>query len=92
MTTGKPTRCRHQGAPLTLTEEGFDVRLDPEPLGPLGELRCVLAGRRTYTVHTGTGAVFHRPARTIRSRPAGTIPRQHVHAEHQCTPSPPGES
>ena len=81
-------RCPHAGATLVLTEYGFDVRLDPEQLTPLGELRALVAGRATYTVHTSTGAVFHRGAYEIRQRPAGTRPRQEVHAEHACTPTP----
>ena len=83
-----PRRCTHPGTTLIRTETGLDVRLDPEPLDPLGELRALVAGRTTYTVHTGSGAVHPRPAATIRARPASTRPRQQVHAAHQCTPAP----
>jgi hypothetical protein len=83
--------CRHPGTELVVTELGFDVRLDPEVLDPLSELRAAVAGRRTFTVHAGSGAVFGRGASQIRARPAGTRPRQDVHAEHRC-PSTPGES
>lgn len=79
------SRCTHKGTIEVLTASGFDVRLDPEVLDTLGELRAILAGRRTYTRHTYSGEVHHRPAYKIRERPAGSRPRQDVHAEHRCT-------
>lgn len=78
------TRCTHAGSTLVRTESGFDVRVDDEVLDALDELRVILAGRRTYTLHVGSGAVFTRSAHRIRARPAGTVPRQDVHAEHRC--------
>lgn len=87
------SRCRHEGTELVLTELGFDVRLEPEVLTPLGELRVILAGGRTYTRHVYSGAVHHRGAYEIRTRPAGSRPRQDVHAGHRCpAPLTPGES
>lgn len=85
-------RCTHAGSALVLTESGFDVRIDDEVLDALGELRVILAGGRTYSVHLGSGAVFHRPPYKIRSSPAGSRPRVDVHAEHRCTPATLGQS
>jgi hypothetical protein len=88
--TATASRCRHEGSTLVLTEEGFDVRIEAETLDPLGELRVVMAGRRTYSVHTYSGAVFARLPYKIKAQPAGTRPRVEVHAEHTC-PVPRGE-
>ena len=85
MTVSRCPRCRSKVIEV-LTESGFDVRLDPDPLDPLGELLAAMAGRSTYTRHVGSGAVHHRPARVIRERPAGTRPRQDVHPDHVCPP------
>jgi hypothetical protein len=84
------TRCRRcRGEILEArTESGYDVTLDPAALTPLGELRAQVAGRTTYTRHTYSGAVHYRHPSTIRARPAGSRPRQDVHATHACTPDP----
>lgn len=83
--TGRCRRCR---APVidVLTEAGFDLALDPAVLTPLGELRAAVAGHATFTRYTFSGAVHHRPAYKILERPAGTRPRQDVHAVHTCAP------
>ena len=70
------------------TESGFDVKLDPAPLDALDELRCVLAGGRTYSRRWVRGEVYSRGAYKIRHEPAGTNPFVVVHAEHRCTPPP----
>lgn len=62
-----------------------DVALDPAPLNPPAELGRLLAGCRTWTLHSG-GQAHPRTAATIRARPAGTIPRQTVLADHRCSP------
>ena len=63
------------------------VRVDAAALTPLQELTAVVAGCRTWTLHPGISQLHPRTARTIRTRPAGT-PRQTVHADHVCTPTP----
>lgn len=89
---GGVSRCTHHGTTMVLTELGFDVRIDEETLDPIGELRATVAGLTTYTRHVGTGAVFHRGPGQIRERPAGTRPRQEVHAEHRCPPTTQGDA
>jgi hypothetical protein len=58
-------------------------RLDPVPLDAAGELAAVVAGRRTWTLHS-SGAVRLRGAKTITEWPAATVPRQQVYADHDC--------
>jgi len=70
---------------------GFQVRVDAQPLTPEQELLLILAGRRTWTLHTVADELHPRPARVIRQRPAGSTPRQTVHPDHVCTP-PPGRT
>jgi hypothetical protein len=86
-------RCRRQtiggwtrGGRL-LSEQ---VTVDAGPLDPEQELAHLVAGRRTWTLHTVPDELHPRDARTIRLRPAGTIPRQTVHPDHTCTPPPGG--
>jgi len=73
----------------TLTGQwyGMTQTLDPDPLTPVGELDAAMAGRRTWTLHTGVGELHPRGGWTIRTRPAGTRPGQTVHATHSCTPA-----
>src|SRR5689334_23333827 len=78
--------CRCPDLIQVLTAEGFDVRLDPAPLGPLEELAACVAGCHTFTRHDVSGAVHGRTPFVIRTRPAGTRLRQTVLAEHRCTP------
>jgi hypothetical protein len=61
-----------------------DVRVDADPLTPVQELDRLVAGCRTWTLHTVADELHPRPAHVIRTRPAGTRPRQTVHAEHAC--------
>jgi hypothetical protein len=68
---------------------GFQVTVDAQPLTPEWELWALLAGRRTWTLHVVPDQLYPRLPSTIRSRPAGTHPRQTVHADHECT-HPPG--
>jgi len=70
---------------------GFQVLVDADPLTPELELAMILAGRRTWTLHTVAEELHPRGARQIRTRPAGTYPRQTVHPDHVCTP-PPGRT
>jgi len=82
--------CRHRDPEVleVQTASGFAVKLDPEVLDPLGELRALMAGRLTFTRYTYSGDVHSRMPSKIRARPAGTRPRQDVHALHDCTPDP----
>jgi hypothetical protein len=84
------TRCRECRAEVALvrTSSGIDVHLDPEPLTPLAELVALMAGRWTFTRWTMSGDVHTRTPLKIKARPAGTVPRQDVHASHECTPTP----
>ena len=66
-----------------VTGVGIEVRIDDAELDALGELRCLVAGGTTYTRHA-SGEVHRRTATTIRTQPAGTHPRQTVHALHVC--------
>jgi hypothetical protein len=68
-----------------------DVRVDAHPLTAVQELHALVAGCRTWTLHTVADELHPRTVQVIRSRPAGTRPRQTVHAEHRCpgrTPLP----
>lgn len=76
-------RCRVEVLDVR-TVNGLDLTLEPETLDPLGELRAAVAGRSTYTRYPHSGAVHPRPAYKIRERPAGSRPRQDVHAAHRC--------
>ena len=64
---------------------GLDVCVNAAALDPRQELAALVAGCRTYTLHTVARELHPRDARVIRARPAGTVPRQTVHATHQCT-------
>lgn len=78
-------RCRCGAAVLSgLCSSGYDVAVDRAPLSALGELEAVLAGVHTYTHHSGPGELHHRSAFAIRTRPAGSVPRQTVHPVHLC--------
>ena len=79
-------RCKRcgRGVIAGLSDAGFDVELDPTELDTLGELAVTVAGGVTYTRHTWADAIAHRNGRTIRARPAGSQPRQAVHAAHDC--------
>lgn len=61
------------------------VTVDTDPLTPEGELRALVAGCSTWTLHTVAGQLHARLPATIRAHPAGTRPRQTVHPEHRCT-------
>lgn len=86
----RTVRCPHCRTPVWTGETGggkrlaLPVTLDPAALDPATELSAVLAGRRTYTRHTGTGEVHARSAAVIAARPAGGRPRETVHAAHTC--------
>jgi hypothetical protein len=58
-------------------------RLDPQQLDTTAELNALQSGRLTWTRHS-SGAVLLRSATVILARPAGTVPRQTVHADHAC--------
>ena len=64
------------------------VTVDSQPLDPVQELRALVAGCRTWTLHTVARELHPRGPDAIRDRPAGTRPRQTVHATHVCTPAP----
>jgi hypothetical protein len=88
------TQCRRCGR-LTVggwsgTGELLSVQVtaDADPLTPEQELAALVAGCWTWTLHTVAGQLHPRTARMIRLRPAGTHPRQTVHADHRCTPHP----
>jgi hypothetical protein len=66
----------------------FQVTVDADPLDSEQELAALVAGCRTWTLHTVPDELHPRTAWHIRNRPAGTIPRQTVHVDHQCTPAP----
>lgn len=63
-----------------------DIRLDPSPLDPAGELLALVTGRRTWTVRHGMHGMdaWSRDAATITRWPAGSRPRHGVHADHAC--------
>jgi hypothetical protein len=63
----------------------LDVVLDSRPLDPGQELAALTGGRLswTWTVHS-IGDAHARTAAVILARPAGTMARQAVHAEHHC--------
>lgn len=90
MTTSRRRCARCGGGVIAgLSALGFDVELDATELDPPGELAVTVAGGATYTRHTWADEIAHRPASTIRERPAGSRPRQAVHAAHDCArPSP----
>lgn len=67
-----------------LSGAGLDVVVDAAPLSALGELAAVMAGVGTLTHHHVAGELHHRYPLGIRSRPAGSRPRQTVHALHRC--------
>jgi hypothetical protein len=64
------------------------VTVDAAPLTAEQELGHLVAGCRTWTLHAVPDELHPRTAWTIRARPAGTVPRQTVHPDHQCTPHP----
>ncbi len=64
-----------------------DVVLDPTPLlDPAEELDALHDGKRTWTVHHRMDGMdaWARGRLQIRTRPAGAVPRQSVHADHVC--------
>lgn len=63
---------------------GLEVTVDSRPLNPAGELAALVAGCATWTLHTTADELHPRPAHVIAARPAGTVPRQTVHASHVC--------
>lgn len=67
---------------------GMEQTVDATELGPTAELDELVAGGRTWTHHTGIGELHPRTPWIIRTRPAGTRPRQTVHATHRCPPTP----
>lgn len=71
---------------------GQDVRVDAGPLDPRQELASLVAGCATWTLHTVAAELRPRLPHVIRARPAGTIPRQTVHADHVCGTPPGGPS
>lgn len=62
----------------------MDVTLDSRPLSAAGELAAVMAGVWTYSHHLVPDEVHVRGAWSINMRPAGTRPRQTIHATHTC--------
>lgn len=74
------------GTPVlkAVSESGLDVVLDQAALTAVGELQAILGGVVTYTHHLVPDEVHHRSPWSIRARPAGTRPRQRVHALHRC--------
>lgn len=66
------------------------VTVDAQPLDPGQELAAAVAGCATWTLHgpVGVGVLTARGPWAIRTRPAGTRPRQTVHATHVCDPAP----
>lgn len=63
---------------------GLSVTVDLQPLSTVGELHAVVAGLSTYTWHTVSQELHHRTPWTIRTRPAGSRPRQQVLPAHRC--------
>lgn len=64
-----------------------DVRLDPVPLGPLGEAAVLWTGGRTWSVTVramSTLVIADRDPYTIARRPAGSRPDQNVYPGHRC--------
>lgn len=61
------------------------ITLDAMPLDPESELAAAVAGCRTWTLHAIPQELTMRAPSAIRAHPAGTAPRQSVHAEHRCT-------
>ena len=89
----RPRTCPGCGA---LALEALDapicavsVRIDPTPLGPVGEALARLTGRRTYHLHHAGGRheLDRRSAGHIAHAPAGTT-RGDVVAEHACGATP----
>lgn len=83
------SRCRDCGTPTfggwTAEPCALLVTLDAQALNPEQELTALMAGCWTWTLHAVPFELTMRGARTIRQRPAGTRPRQSVHADHRCT-------
>lgn len=65
------------------TAAGLDVVLDRAPLSALGELAAAMAGVGTVTHHRVAGELHHRTPWAVRHRPAGSRPRESVHAYHR---------
>lgn len=78
--------CPRCGAPvlvgLDAPTAALTARVDAEPLPDhRAELRAVVDGARTYTLHTGTE--LHRRDQWAIARPGAD-----VHAEHRCGHAP----
>lgn len=71
-----------------LSASGLEERVDAAPLNPEQELAAIVAGLRTFTLYVVPDQLHVRLAHHVRARPAGTHPRQTVHAEHRCTHQP----
>lgn len=67
-----------------LASNGLQVTVDAAALTPVGELQALMAGVSTYTHHLVPDDLHHRSTWSITHRPAGTRPRQTVHAIHRC--------
>lgn len=78
--------CRSCGGDVLegRTAAGLDVVVDAAQLSAVGELQASMAGVGTLTHHQVPSELHHRSAWSIRARPAGSRPRQSVHARHQC--------
>lgn len=61
----------------------LEITVDRQPLTPATELTAIMAGHRTWTLHTA-GELHARTPETITTRVAGSTPRQTVHADHAC--------
>ena len=76
----------------------FTARCDPEPVSALGEALALLGGRQSYELaaHTSGLRLTYRTARTIKARPAGSVPDRggalfDVVVSHACrSPPKPG--
>lgn len=89
--TTRPRTCRTCHT-LTLTgldadRAGLPVRVDPQPLTPLGEAMALTAGRRTYE-HNTANQLNPRSPGHIAHHPAATNTDSDVHASHLCGTSP----
>lgn len=96
MTALEEHNCGHCGRPVIGGWSGtgqllsVQITVDAQPIpSPEAELWWLVAGCRTWTLHTVARQLHPRDHRKIRQWPAGITPRRTVHPVHRCTPGEP---